>query len=178
MSGVVQGVSAIGKATDAVQRFSDRILILITQIGRVGCLVRSDAPGERLHADFSQYQVATPTISASMALPVAPPLAPELAHLRLPPADPSAIVTRLLGSAPTELEEALYELYVRQIAACVYGNAGNKREEDDMPPWAGRGVIVGLALKRSDAEEEVDLSERHRKTLAGVLELVLESRVW
>jgi hypothetical protein len=97
----------------------------------------------------------------------------------LPPPDPSAVITRLLGSAPTDEEEALYELYVRQIAACVYARAGPGVAQDDAPPWDGRGVVVGLALKRTDATEvDDDDGSAARRTLAGILELVLQCRVW
>ena len=84
---------------------------------------------------------------------------------------------RLLGAAPSTTQETLTELYARQIAAIVFAHAGTAGEE---PPSAyeGRTVVVGLALKRRPDEDEIGIDDQARATFAGIMGMVLDTRVW
>ena len=112
----------------------------------------------------------------------APPLDPTLASL--PPPDQNATVTRLLGVPASDSHATLIELYARQIAAIVLARAGEAEvgakessEDEEAPAWDGRSVVVGLSLKRSPADEDA-IDDQVRATFAGVMQMVLETRVW
>lgn len=108
-----------------------------------------------------------------------PPSDPALAALRLPTPHPDCAVSRLLGVAPSTTQEALSELYARQIAAIVFAHAGASADaEPAAQPYEGRAVVVGLALKRRPDEDEIGIDDHARATFAGVLAMVLDVRVW
>lgn len=152
-----------------VQRFTDRILILVTQLNKVGVL----------------YQASAPPNSVSPVQRVRRPTVPELQELQLPPPDPSLTVSRLMGSVTNEEQETLYQLYVSEIASVVLGGLGQLSPEDLDPdtsnytPFGGRTVVVGLALK--DARKvmgDEDAAKLERSTFAEVLKMVLRCRTW
>ncbi|WVR07649.1 hypothetical protein IAU60_004691 [Kwoniella sp. DSM 27419] len=138
-----------------VQVFDDRVLVIVTQNGKVGCLTQASLP-------------------AQIPLPVPPRPSSTNGHssslhiLSILPPPPAALqLTALLGSPPNP---TLHELYVSQIATLVF--------------WAlqvsGQGrrhVVVGLALKASRAvrdgeEDEEPLDESERERYAGIMDLV------
>ncbi|KAF7778668.1 hypothetical protein Agabi119p4_3013 [Agaricus bisporus var. burnettii] len=76
-----------------VQRYSDRTLVLVTQLGKIGNLIQASIP---------------PTTGL-------PPLTDQL-----PPPLPAIHLTPLLGSASSEHVQTLHSLYVSQIATLVW----------------------------------------------------------
>lgn len=148
-----------------IHNYADRVLVLITQLGKVGCLVRLPY--------YPLYKILLisfyPQIQASMppSIPLLPPLSgPD----NLPPPPPSIALTPLLGSAPTPYLHILINLYVSQIATLIW----------TMDPLGDRKpVIVGVALKKSKgagasngtSEEQESLSEADVATFKGVMDL-------
>ncbi|KAF8350643.1 hypothetical protein F5887DRAFT_310469 [Amanita rubescens] len=87
----IQGVST----TIVVQRFADRVLVLVTQLGKVGSLIQASLPS---------------------TIPLNPPSEPDAL-----PTPPAALqLTTLIGSAPSDHMRTLYSLYVSQIATIVW----------------------------------------------------------
>ncbi|KAG2078226.1 hypothetical protein BDR04DRAFT_1087977 [Suillus decipiens] len=105
-----------------VQGFADRILVLVTQMGKVGNLIQASIPS------------TTPLLSAhdedlTTGLP-APPAAIQL--------------TPLLGGAPSEHLQTLHSLYAAQIATIIWVEEAKKMAVER------RSVIVGIALRDGD----------------------------
>ncbi|GAA6046337.1 hypothetical protein JCM3770_004870 [Rhodotorula araucariae] len=167
-----------GVQTDVlVQIFADRVLVIVTQLGRIGCMIQ-----------------VTPPPSALPALPRAPPhpiaaanpagSGPEQQKQQsgsilasLAPPDPSTLLTPLFGAAPSPRLAALHDLYAAQVAACVFRRFG----ADEAAGGAGgapRPVVLGIGLKRTgddgDAEGEARVSEAEKRTFESVMEMVLE----
>jgi proteasome assembly chaperone 3 len=142
-----------------VQRFADRILILVTSLNKIGHLIQVAAPAHRSPLP------PLPSRNASM---------PELQGLNLPPMDSSLQLTPLMGQAPNEHAQLLHHLYAVQIASIVFDRAAASDE-----PWDGNAIVVGLALRGSNkAADEVDITPAERKAFAEVMKMVLECRVW
>ncbi|KAF9792095.1 hypothetical protein BJ322DRAFT_12084 [Thelephora terrestris] len=143
-SKVINGV----KTEVVIQPFADRLLILITQMGKVGNLIQASIP-------------QTAPLLAQPPLDQGEPNASTL-----PPPPPSIQLTPLLGSTPSDHLRTLYALYVSQVATIVWiaeavGSMDERR----------RSVIVGLALKKS-GEEDQGLSEAERGTFHQVMDMV------
>ena len=157
-----------GVHTEVVlQPFADRVLILITQLGKVGNLVR----GRKL------LTAQTNTDSCVKIQASIPPTAPLLAQpspdteepniSTLPPPPPSIQLTPLLGSAPTDHLRTLYTLYASQVATMIWvAEASGAMDERRC------SVILGLALKKSGGEEDQGLSEAERETFHQVMGMV------
>jgi hypothetical protein len=82
----------------------------------------------------------------------------------LPPPPPGINLTPLLGS-PRPDEQALYDLYVSQVATLIWwtlNEVGAMR----------RPVVVGLALAKAPTEDQGDDTERER--FGEVLKMVIE----
>ena len=156
-----------GIQTEVVlQPFADRILIVITQLGKVGNLVR----WRKLSTTETDTNFCT-KIQASI-----PQTAPLLAQVSpdeqepnisaLPPPPPSIQLTPLLGSAPTDHLRTLYALYASQIATIIW-----IAEAGGLMDVRRRSVILGLALKKSGGEDQ-GLSEAERETFQQVMGMV------
>lgn len=77
-----------------------------------------------------------------------------------------------MGAAPSPEVQAVYEMYVSQIAAIVWADEGEAR----------RNVVVGIALKLAkggdgDGEGEARWGTE-RERFAGVVQMVRGCRVW
>ncbi|CAK9783296.1 hypothetical protein CC85DRAFT_299072 [Cutaneotrichosporon oleaginosum] len=109
-----------GRATELlVQTFDDRILVIVTQSGKVGCLTQASLP--------PVHQLLPPPSSCPSDAPLA----------ALPPPPASISLTPLLGSPP---DAALHDLYVSQIATLVWWAL-------QLAHVPRRPVVIGLALK-------------------------------
>jgi len=87
----IEGIST----TVVVQHFADRVLVLVTQLGKVGNLIQASLPS---------------------TTPLIPPSQPDVL-----PTPPTAIqLTTLLGSAPSDHMRILHSLYASQIATIVW----------------------------------------------------------
>ncbi|GAA6037809.1 hypothetical protein JCM8097_005049 [Rhodosporidiobolus ruineniae] len=163
-----------GVHTDVtVQLFADCTLILVTQAGRIGCMI----------------QVSPPPPTLPTALPPPPSLLPTSASsdaaaflASLPPPHPSTALTPLFGVAPTPHVGSLHDLYASQVGAIVFhqlGGAGGGPDGMDAGGGAGvKPVVLGIGLKLppplAEGDEDGGVTEEERQTFAEVMEMVLE----
>lgn len=108
---------------------------------------------------LSQTQATLPAVHPLLAPPTAASQPTALSALPPPPA--SIALTALLGSAP---DPTLHDVYVSQIATLVWWSL-------QLASAPRRPVIVGLALKRSPGDDEVD-AEAERERFGGVMDMV------
>ncbi|KAJ7632698.1 hypothetical protein FB45DRAFT_913203 [Roridomyces roridus] len=134
-----------GDATEIVlQTFADRVLVLVTQLGKVGNLIQATIPD-----------------TAPLMGPVDAQTLPE------PPA--SIQLTPLLGNAPSQHLQTLHSLYAAQIATIIWtAGLGNPLEV------SRKSVVVGIALRKSDAGSDGTLTDKERSVFAGVMSMVQE----
>ncbi|KAF9246325.1 hypothetical protein BU15DRAFT_39569 [Melanogaster broomeanus] len=131
-----------------VQAFADRILVLVTQVGKVGNLIQASIPPTTpLRSDHASFDSSGP--------------APEPL-----PSPPAAIqLTPLFGSASSEHMQTLHSLYAAQIATLVW-LAG----DEELMGGDRRSVIVGIALAKSQSVGEQELNEQERKVFHGIMD--------
>ncbi|TDL28518.1 hypothetical protein BD410DRAFT_737920 [Rickenella mellea] len=85
-----------GVPTDVIiQHFADRILVLVTQLGKVGTLIQATLP--------TSTQIRLPQDT-------------------FPEPPPAIQLTTLMGGAPSEHTAILHSLYVSQIATIVWAH--------------------------------------------------------
>ncbi|KAG1827192.1 uncharacterized protein BJ212DRAFT_1310805 [Suillus subaureus] len=112
-----------------VQGFADRILVLVTQMGKVGNLIQASIP------------LTTPLLSAHDE--ESNSLTTEF------PTPPAAIqLTPLLGGASSEHLQTLHSLYAAQIATIIWIEEAKKMAVDR------KSVVVGIALRREGNADE------------------------
>ncbi|BGO90720.1 hypothetical protein JCM10020v2_002363 [Rhodotorula toruloides] len=103
-----------GQQTDVlVQLFADRVVVVVTQMGRIGCMIQVSPPPSSLSM--------LPPMPPPTHLPSAPPQNPLAA---LPRPDPSSILTPLFGVPPSPHLSYLHDLYASQIGAIVFRKMG------------------------------------------------------
>lgn len=159
-----------------VQSFADRVLVLVTQLGRIGCLVRCSSfsvLGQEADGTLLQLQVNPPPagIPSAFARNAADP-----SRSSLPRPDPSMAVLSLFGAAPSRHVALLHEMYAIQTAAIIFDSAASAGERESRP------VMLGIALKRaqastdgdSDDEDVSGISETERAVFGQVMEMVEE----
>ncbi|KAF9227688.1 hypothetical protein BS17DRAFT_774160 [Gyrodon lividus] len=133
-----------------IQAFTDRILVLITQVGKVGNLIQASIPSTtplRLDALF-------------------PDPAPEPL-----PSPPAAIqLTPLFGSAPSEHMQTLHSLYAAQIATLIW-----LADDEELMGSDRRSVIVGVALRKSKNVSEEELNKEERQVFHGIMDTLRTS---
>ncbi|KAJ7046864.1 hypothetical protein C8F04DRAFT_987123 [Mycena alexandri] len=131
-----------------IQTFADRILVLVTQLGKVGNLIQATIP-ETIPLFPAVQDPAQPNVQAL-------------------PEPPAAIqLTPLLGNAPSQHLQTLHSLYAAQIATILW-TTGNPLEVSRRP------VIVGIALRKSEAQDDDGLTENERSVFAGVTSMVFQ----
>ncbi|KAI0671642.1 hypothetical protein C8Q78DRAFT_972793 [Trametes maxima] len=142
-----------GVQTDVlIQAFADRVLVLVTQLGKVGSLIQATMPS---------------------TMPLLPPPPPDPSNpneypLAIPP--PSLQLTPLFGSAPTERIQTLHSLFASQIATLVW-----TLEEASVLETDRRAVVVGIALaKPPQPPQSSELSAHDRTVFRGVMDIVRE----
>ncbi|WWC91735.1 uncharacterized protein L201_006682 [Kwoniella dendrophila CBS 6074] len=142
-----------------IQTFDDRILVIVTQNGKVGCLTQASLPA---HIPLLPPPQPSSTNGHSDNLHI-------LEILPIPP--PSIKLTNLLGKSPNE---TLYDLYINQISTLIFWAL-------EISSQPRRNVVVGLSLKKReslsshtiDEEDEGDiLDDYERERYAGIMELV------
>lgn len=162
--------SVDGILTEIVlQAYADRILVLITQMGKVGNLVQFSH-----YYDGSIPVANQPKIQASIpaTTPLLPALGPDPAqpNVRPLPPPPAAIqLTPLLGNAPSEHIQTLHSLYTAQIATIIWTAESAGAMEIDR-----RNVVVGIALRKSDGDADEGLSEKERMVFLDVMDMLRE----
>ncbi|KAF8311275.1 hypothetical protein DL93DRAFT_2157321 [Clavulina sp. PMI_390] len=138
-----------------LQNYADRVLVLVTQLGKVGCLIQATIP-------------QTTPLSA-------PPTAEDSASSALPSPPPSIQLTPILGHPPSDELHSFYNLLASQIATLIWTH-----EEVEFGDGVGIGgnrrpIIVGLALKNSllgGSEAEVKLEAQFKGVGAATLDLL------
>ncbi|KAF7294870.1 hypothetical protein MIND_01024900 [Mycena indigotica] len=83
-----------------IQRFVDRVLVLVTQLGKVGNLIQA-------------------------TIPETTPLAPPATADELPEPSPAIQLTPLLGQGPSQHMQTLHSLYAAQIATIIWTASSN-----------------------------------------------------
>ncbi|WVR00154.1 hypothetical protein IAU59_007296 [Kwoniella sp. CBS 9459] len=155
-----------------VQTFDDRVFVVVTQNGKVGCLTQASLP-----AQIPLLPPPPPPPAGSSNPSSSASSTPASASLQilsiLPPPSPALSLTPLLGSPP---DATLHDLYISQIATLVFfalESGGNAR----------RPVVVGLSLKTKQYGSHVDeygdehedaggLQDDERERYAGIMGLV------
>ncbi|GAA5866404.1 hypothetical protein JCM3774_004668 [Rhodotorula dairenensis] len=168
-----------------VQVYADRILVIVTQLGRIGCMIQvSPPPASRPAPPPTAATAASPGTNGGSASILA----------ALPPPHPSTVLSPLFGVAPNAHLASLHDLYAAQIGAIAFRRFGGRAGTADYPGDGGgigsnsqsQPVVVGLGLKPASRdsdtsattglaeEDEVGLSEQDKETFAGVMEMVIE----
>ncbi|GAA5882101.1 hypothetical protein JCM16303_005602 [Sporobolomyces ruberrimus] len=137
-----------------IQSFNDRILVILTQLGRIGCLIQVLPPPSTLPA-------ALPRPSSGSSQP------------SLPPPHPSLVLSPLFGVPPTPHVQALHDLYASQIATILFEKMSTETQGFEVKP-----VVLGIGLKRTREEDErgqeSGISDEERETFMQVMEMVKE----
>lgn len=137
-----------------VQPFADRILVLVTQMGKVGNLVCSFL-AIRLGPLLTrvQIQASIPSTADLHSFDVSNPQEP------FPPPPPAIQLTQIFGSAPTVHLQTLYSLYAAQIATLLWLAIGGKPHS----------VVMGIALQQSKDHAGEELSKEEQQTFHAVM---------
>ena len=86
------------------------------------------------------------------------------------PSPPAGVqLTTLLGGAPSERMHTLYALYASQIATIIW-----TVENEGPLQVARRSVIVGLALRKFDEPNDMELTQREKSTFHRVMTMLYE----
>ncbi|KDE09133.1 hypothetical protein MVLG_00847 [Microbotryum lychnidis-dioicae p1A1 Lamole] len=140
-----------------VQVFTDRVMIIVTQLGRIGSLLQVNRPVPGLPTPLR------PTTSHN-------PQDAFLSSLPLP--HPASTLTTLLGVAPSTRATSLYQLYAQQLGAIVFDSLGE----------AAKPVVLGIALKEFPArhgDDKEHVGDRERKVFREVLKRIVEQgMIW
>jgi len=132
-----------------MQSFVDRVLVLVTQMGKVGNLIQATLP-----ATTSLLPTRTDASQPNSVL--------------LQESSPAIQLTSLLGAAPSANLQALQSLYASHIATIVW------TEESQMGLESfRRSVVIGVALAKSN-EQEIDEGKGQREVFEGVMSMVHE----
>ncbi|KAF9013888.1 hypothetical protein BDQ17DRAFT_1341680 [Cyathus striatus] len=139
-----------GKHTEIlVQSYIDRVLVLVSQLGKVGNLIQASLP-------------------STIPLLPPPPVDASQPNVRpLPPPSPAIQLTPLFGRPPTEHIQTLHSLYAAQIATIVWTEESQGELES-----MRRSVVVGLALQKSESGADMGLTESERRVFNGVMCMV------
>ncbi|GAA5841345.1 hypothetical protein JCM9279_000621 [Rhodotorula babjevae] len=155
-----------GNHTDVVlQVFQDRVLVIVTQLGRIGAMIQVTAPPSALTALQPPPPPPQPPSSSSN-----PRRAPR------PAPHPSTLLTPLFGAAPSPHIASLHDLYALHVGAAVFTRLGAAGE------GAQRPVVLGIGLKRAkrdgaaagDDDDDAGVSEAEKETFEQVLDMVAE----
>jgi proteasome assembly chaperone 3 len=120
-----------------LQLYSDRTLVLITQLGKVGNLVRAlGCSAEPMIIERSRH------LQIQASIPDTSPL-PARGETELPEPPAAIQLTPLLGSPSSEHLQALHSTYASQASTIVWVYGFGSLEAGPRQP-----VIVGIALKR------------------------------
>ncbi|KAG8948897.1 hypothetical protein FRC04_009236 [Tulasnella sp. 424] len=140
-----------------VQSYGDRILVLVTQLGKVGCLIQASIPA---------------------ATPLPPPLAPPA----LAPIPPAITLAPLLGQPPSGMQ-TVYNLYASQIAAILWAHEGGDGSSR-RPVVVGlalkrsKTAVDSALVADSGGDEETggagEASEEDRELFRNVMEMIKE----
>ncbi|KAI9446359.1 hypothetical protein H4582DRAFT_1804711 [Lactarius indigo] len=145
-----------------VQTFSDRVLVVITQLSKVGTLVLTIFYFIRsIRSDFLCR--SKPPCHQPLPLPKRPHPTMALYH----PCIPSVDLTYLFGHAPSSDHQTLYSSYAAQVATLVWTSERYAQIGSPRTP-----VVVGVALKAPRSSERDP--DADRATFLQIMDLVRE----
>ena len=151
-----------------IQTFSDRVLVIVTQLQKVGTLVRSLLfYSTIILSDATQIHASIPT-TVSLAETPSDDVAPDTGGSTLAPVHPSIDLTYLFGNASSPDQQTLYSSYAAQIATLVWTS-----ERDGQIGTSHNPVVIGIALKPPPSSERP--SDTDRATFLQVMDLVREA---
>ncbi|KIM32998.1 hypothetical protein M408DRAFT_326672 [Serendipita vermifera MAFF 305830] len=130
-----------------IQQFGDRMLILVTQMGKVGTLIQATVP------PTTPFAPQAPSDDASNAALPEPPV--------------SIVLTPLMGTSPSPDHKTLLDIYASQIATLAWSSNPSYRSP----------VVVGLAMKKQSIsleDGEIVIQERNREVFFEVMKMVNE----
>ncbi|KAN0061534.1 hypothetical protein ACQY0O_006381 [Thecaphora frezii] len=178
-----------GYTTDILtQAFQDRVFVLITQVGKIGCLIQAQTSTPLFQSSASLSDDFSPGSGAGVGTE---------AGFDLPPPSSATTLTHLLGTPPHGFE-SLYHLYASQVAAIVAADLAQLHQQHAPQ----RPVVVALALKPlpkpqhpenrdqdgatnhdendDDDDDEMGdmLGEGERQRFLQIMHKVRECRVW
>ncbi|KAF5330922.1 hypothetical protein D9619_005435 [Psilocybe cf. subviscida] len=140
-----------GKHTQVfIQTFADRVMVLVTQLGKVGNLIQATLPA-----------------TAALLPPSIEPLQSNKLNLPEPPA--AVELTPLLGSAPSAHMQTLHSLYASQIATIIWTEGSQHGLESSR-----KSVVVGLALAKTPDSEAGSTGQVERDLFEGVMRMVYD----
>ncbi|KAH9966764.1 hypothetical protein BC827DRAFT_1354227 [Russula dissimulans] len=134
-----------------IQTFSDRVLVIVTQLQKVGMLIHASLPSTSALIETALDDVASDAASST-----------------LPPAHPSTDLTYIFGNAPSPDHQTLYSSYAAQIATLVWASERHGQAGSSHIP-----VIIGIALKSPRSSETP--SGTDRATFLQVMDLVRDA---
>ncbi|KAJ3550987.1 hypothetical protein NMY22_g82 [Coprinellus aureogranulatus] len=131
-----------------LQSFADRVVVIVTQVGKVGNLLQVSLPSTTgLSTDPAEHT------SEGEALPTP---------------SPAIQLTPLLGSCPSDHHQTLQSLYASHIATMIWESSSQNQFEGRR-----RSVVVGLALRKAaDSGMGCELSEDERVMFQGVMTML------
>ncbi|CUA74951.1 hypothetical protein RSOLAG22IIIB_01585 [Rhizoctonia solani] len=129
-----------------VLSFGDRIVISITQLGKIGCLIQATIPS---------------------SVPLLPPPPPPAL-----PSPPTAIsLSPLVGHPPDSRSLTLFNLYASQAAAIAWSKAGQLNRR---PVIVGLALKKTKASSVHMDEDEFAISEEDRETFKEVMSMLMD----
>jgi proteasome assembly chaperone 3 len=148
--------------TFLINSYADRIMVLVTQLGKVGNLVGADSMA---WADGNPHY----GLKIQATLLTTEPLSnDDQDEESFPAPSPATQLTPLLGSSASEHQQTLHSLYAAQIATIVWDETSQFSIQGTR-----RSVIVGIALKKRGNEGEgCELSDSERATFREIVKTV------
>ncbi|KAH6918503.1 hypothetical protein BKA70DRAFT_1175924 [Coprinopsis sp. MPI-PUGE-AT-0042] len=127
--------------TILIHSYADRIMVLVTQLGKVGNLIQATLLTTEPLSNEDQGDDSFPEPS------------------------PATQLTPLLGSSASEHQQTLHSLYAAQIATIIWDETSQFSIQGTR-----RSVIVGIALKKTGNEGKgCELSDNERATFREII---------
>ncbi|CAE6490264.1 unnamed protein product [Rhizoctonia solani] len=129
-----------------VHSFGDRIVISITQLGKIGCLIQASIPS---------------------SIPLLPPPPPPAL-----PSPPTAIsLTPLVGHPPDSRSQTLFNLYASQAATIAWSKAGQLNRR---PVIVGLALKRTKAPMAHSDDDDFMVSENDRETFKQIMSMLMD----
>ncbi|KAG9074884.1 hypothetical protein FRC06_010406 [Ceratobasidium sp. 370] len=149
MASIQRAQEIQGVATNlVVHSFGDRIVIFITQLGKIGCLIQASIPS---------------------SVPLLPPPPPPA----LPPPPTATTLTPLLGHPPDARSVTLFNLYAAQAAAIAWAKAGQLGRR---PVIVGLALKRNrpTSSNADEAEDDFEISDVERATFREIMSMLMD----
>ncbi|KAJ1309810.1 hypothetical protein OPQ81_006575 [Rhizoctonia solani] len=129
-----------------VHSFGDRIVIFITQLGKIGCLIQA-------------------------AIPSSVPLLPPPPSPALPPPPTAITLTPLVGHPPDSRSLTLFNLYASQAASIAWSKTGQLNRRPVIVGLALKRNKVPIA---HDGHDDFTILEEDRVTFKEVMSILMD----